>query len=378
MFHFDACANEGASGFDLEPDAVTDSSFGGRRHSAAQLPASSDDNSAMVLSEISPGDFYACKEDPKRGFSLASNELFDNFQNHFQKEDDVMRGFSLAPGTYPHNSQSYSDHEGNKIKEVPTSVRFEEFETPPNVPADPFFELAKNHFIFRRSPVHCMNDLLEFLENEISEVTKVSRAKFKVKANLFDKTGMLCSIKCRFYRLQRGEHAVEFTKLSGDTVAFQKFYQQAYWKLASGSAGTESFADVPACPPWELPKVASETTELSPLIDMLSYSADSDIQAEAAAFLANIASDNPASAVVMCSAQLFEQLTSLLLIDRIDVAYPIASLLSSLVDCTSAKTLIADYGVVSAMKEQMLSVHKTTLVKQQLATAVNSWYQKDV
>jgi len=317
-------------------------------------------------------------KDTKRGFSLASNELFDGFQNHFQKKDDAMRGFSLAPGTYPQDSQSYSDHEGNKFIEVPTFVRFEEFETPPNVPADPFFELAKNHIIFRRSPVHCMNDLLEFLENEISEVTQVSRAKFKVKANLFDKSGMLCSIKCRIYRLQGSEHAVEFTKLSGDTVAFQKVYRQACWKLASGSACTECSADVPACPPWEFPKVAFATAELSPLIDMLSYSEDSYIQAEAAAFLANIASDNPASAVVMCSAQLFEQLTSLLLIDRIDVAYPIASLLSSLVDCNAAKTLIADYGVVSAMKEQMLSAHKTTLVKQQLATAVNSWYQQEV
>jgi len=147
--------------------------------------------------------------------------------------------------------------------------------------------------------------------------------------------------------------------------------------VAPGSACTECCADVPVHLPLELPKVPSATAELSPLIDMLSFSEDPEIQAEAATGLANIASGNQASAVVMCSVQLFEQLTSLLLIDRIDVAYPIASLLSSLVNCNAAKTLLADYDVVPAMKEQMLSAQKTILVKQQLATAVNSWYQQE-
>lgn len=276
----------------------------------------------------------------------------------------------------PSNYQSSFRSSDNKFLVVPHATRFKNFEIPPDVPEDPHFKLAMTTFICRCSPSGGMNILLELFETQvISEVTKMSREKFAVKLDVFDK-GLSCSMKFRMYRQQSGEHAMEFQRRSGDAVAFHKVYQQACLKLEPRSDCTETFAD--ATPLWEPPNGQSSIAEFSPLIDMLSFLNAPELQAEAATGLADIASGHQAAAVITCSEHLFEHLTKLLQIDRVDVAYPIACLLSSLADCVSVKTLLVDHGLLPAMKEQMLSAQKTTLVKQQLGAAVTAWCQQEL
>jgi len=208
--------------------------------------------------------------------------------------------------------------------------------------------------------------------SKTSEVTKITRAKFAVKLEVFD-DGMPCSMKVRMYQLQSGDHVVEFQRRSGDSTTFQRVYQQACSKLEPRSARTETLAD--ATPAQESPTCWSSPAELSPLIDMLSFSDAPKLQAEAATGLASLASGDQILAVVACSALLFDLLANLLQLDCIDVAYPVSCLLSSLADCAPAKALLASSGLLPAMQEQMVSTHKPTLVKEQLTAAVTACCQ---
>lgn len=319
------------------------------------------------------GDYYRFDEvgDTKRGFSISPNELPSDcdFQNPFYNEDDkMMRGLCLAPGMVPDNFSSGAFYD--EVSKPFVTPRFEHFQTPPDAPADPLFKLQPTTFICRCSAAECMNLLLDFFEFEVtSAVTKVCRAKFAIKVDAFDK-GLLCRLKLRMYRQQTSELVVEFQRRSGDTVAFHEVYQQARLKLEPRSPCTETFADV--TPPIDQLEGPASVVELSPLVDMLAQSHTPELQAEAAAGLANIASGNPTLAIVMCSVHLFEHLPKLLQIDRIDVAYPVACLLSLLADCSAAQTLIVDYGMVPAMEKQIQSVQKSALVKKQLGAAIDA------
>jgi hypothetical protein len=269
------------------------------------------------------------------------------------------------------------NHLAEEIKRlVPnTFSRFENFQFPPDVPIDPQFKFMTTFFICNSSPAECMNCLLDFFESPrsemIAEVTKVCKAKFAVKVDVFDK-GSACSLKFRMYKQQSGELVVEFQRRSGDTVAFHNILQQAC--LKSDLTCAKSSANVtPLSNQIEGSKLI---TECAPLVEMLSLVDAPQLQAEAAASLANVASqelivDNSAS-------QLLKNLIDLLQIDRIDVAYPIACLLSSLADCAGARTLLVDSGLVSAMEDQIqiLSAQKTVLVKQQLEAAVDAWHRQ--
>jgi len=367
MNNSDAGTSPSASSFDLEPHSCAAASFGG--------------SAASQMSMFLLGDYYSELEekDPTRGVSFAPNELPIDVQkpqgNYYSELDEVTTGFSLDEGMLSDHFQSSLHNEDNKFTVVThESTRFENFQMPPDVPTDPHFKLMPTTCICRCSAAECMNRLLDFFETEvISAVTKLCRAKFVIKVDVFDKGIMMCSLKFRMYRQLTGEFAVEFQRRSGDTVAFHKVYQQACLKLDPRLTCAEFFAGV--TPPLDQLEGLSSIAELSPLVDMLSLFNSPELQAEAAACLANIASGNPASVVVMCSEHIFEHLKNLLQIDRIDVAYPIACLLSSLAACTAAKTLLADYGLVPAMEEQIQSAQKTTLVKDQLGAAVHAWCQ---
>lgn len=377
MTNFDAGANSGVSSFDpahYESDQQWMDTYNCVAEPSSGQTASQgflDDRSSMLPSQSSsfagiplPGDYYRFEADTKR-----SIELPDNFfaLNEYDVEG---KGLCLAADTLPDNCQSVLPNEHIKFDVLP-STRFEHFEKPPNTPADLHFKLSATTFLCRCSPTECMNCLLDFFETEvISSVSKVSKKKFSVKVDILDKA-LMCSLKLRMYRQQTGELAVEFQKRSGDTIAFHEVYKKACLKLEQPSTRTEIFADM--TPPSGQLKGPSSAGELSPLLDMLSLFDSPELQAEAAACLANIASGSQASAIVMCSVHLFDYLPKLLQIHRIDVAYPVACLLSSLADCTAAKSLFVDYGLVSAMEEQIQSVQKMPLVKMQLGAAVSAW-----
>jgi hypothetical protein len=215
-----------------------------------------------------------------------------------------------------------------------------------------------------------MNCLLDFFEREmIAEVTKVCKAKFAVKVDVFDR-GTACSLKFRMYKQQSGELVVEFQRRSGDIVAFHNIVRQAC--LKSDLTCTKTPVNVTSSSNQSKgPKLIAE---YAPLVEMLSLVDAPQLQAEAAASLATVASQD--LIVDDSASQLLKNLSDLLQIDRIDVAYPTACLLSSLADCAGARTLLMNSGLLSAMEEQILSAQKTELVKQQLGAAVDAWHRQ--
>lgn len=331
------------------------------------------DNVLPQLSAHNPplGDYYGIPEDTFRGLTLNPAELLNDFKTSEQNEHDPLR-FCMSSSTF---QSSFYDQE-NKMHASTSTTRFERSELPPDLPEDPLFKLAATTITCSCAPSWVMNTLLHFFETQVtSEVTKVTPAKFAVKLEVFDNISR-CSMKVRMYRLQNDEYALEFQRRSGDAITFQKIYQQACLQVEPCSASTATLAD--AAPLVDSPTgQLSSAAELTPLIDMLSFSDAPKLQAEAAAGLASIVSGDEASAVVACSAPLFDLLANLLQIDSMDVAYPIACLLSSFADCASAKALLASSGLLPAMKEQMVSVHKPTLVTQQLKAAVTTYCQQE-
>lgn len=344
-----------------------------------QFPIVFDDSSAAFPDNVLPqlsahnpplGDYYGIPEDTYRGLSLAPAELLDDFKTSQQDDYDPLR-FCMSSSNFP---SSFYDQD-TKVHASPITSRFENSELPPALPEDPLFQLSATTITCSCDPSWGMNTLLDFFETQVtSEVTKVTPAKFAIKLEAFD-NGTRCSMKVRMYRLQNDEYALEFQRRSGDAITFQKVYQQACLQLEPRSASTGTVAD--ATPLVDLPTGQSSTEVLTPLIDMLSFSDAPKLQAEAAAGLASLVSGEQASAVAECSAPLFDLLANLLNANCIDVAYPIACLLSTFADCASAKALLASSGLLPAMKEQMVSVHKPTLVKQKLTAAVTACCQQE-
>jgi len=217
-----------------------------------------------------------------------------------------------------------------------------------------------------------MNCLLDFFQREtIAEVTKVCIAKFAVKVNVFDKGSMVCSLKFRMYKQRSGEVVVEFQRRSGDTVAFHNILQQACSKSELQQTCAKSPVNV--TPLLDQPE-GSVIAECAPLVEMLSLVDAPQMQAEAAASLANVARQD--KIMDLCSAPLLNSLNDLLQIDSIDVAYPTACLLSALADCASARALLVGSGLISAIEDQISSAQKTLLVKQQLEAAVDAWHRQ--
>lgn len=197
------------------------------------------------------------------------------------------------------------------------------------------------------------------------------KIKFAVKLNVFDKGSMVCSLKFRMYKQRSGELVVEFQRRSGDTVAFHSILEQACSKSESHLTCTKP--PVNATQPSDQPE-GSVIAQCTPLVEMLCFVDAPQMQAEAAASLANVASQD--QIVDVCSAPLLNTIKNLLQIDRIDVAYPTACLLSTFAECASVRTLLEDSGLISAMEEQIVSAQKTLLVKQQLGAAVDAWQRQ--
>jgi len=267
------------------------------------------------------------------------------------EDDDVPRGLCMAPST---------SRAGEK------TIRFSISETPPDVPTNPDFKLDNNTFVPHQwgSASDIINRLLDFFEMEVvGSVTKVSRAKFAAKVDVFDK-GMMCSLKFRLYQQEDGQFVVEFQRRSGDSVAFHNVYKQAFLIFEPLLTCTETLVD-DATLAEDRPGF-STAAEFTPLVDMLQMGHATELKAQAVACLANIAGNDFAAAAAMCSGNMFEHLKALLDFDSTNVAYPTACLLSSVLKCKEAQPLLSQFGLIPAIEAQIQAPQKCSLVKQQL------------
>lgn len=213
-----------------------------------------------------------------------------------------------------------------------TRDSFTAADTPPGVPADPFFKLEKTTlYVSSKVPSEIGNRLLHFLRSEVvSSVTKVSREKFAIKANVFIGAAM-CNLKIRVYSEGCKTYAVEFQRRSGDGQSFGAAYHQATAYLEShfgALQGAAQKASAAGLRPPVLPRAESEA-ELAPLLDLLACQ-EPVLRAEALGSLIELVREDAQAALALRSTNAFEDLERLVESQDPAVLYPAARLLALL------------------------------------------------
>uniref|UniRef100_A0A7S4UWC9 Uncharacterized protein n=1 Tax=Alexandrium monilatum TaxID=311494 RepID=A0A7S4UWC9_9DINO len=340
------------------------------------------------------GDFYREPDNVVRGLSLSQASLeapclspFKGFADggFYCEPDDILQGISISPGTQADLLRGSLDlcKVLGKAPDCPSKAscipadneRFTEANIPPDTPSDRFFKLeATTLHLSSRAPWDIGNDLLDFLNTRVvSSITKVNRQKFTVKADVFIEASS-CALKARAYREERGMYALEFQRRSGDSVAFNRLFQQAAEVLSPRfvpvKAVVEADLDMNR---RELSRCSTKDhkAELTPLLDMAGLLDLPALQAESAAALADMAQDT-GSALRLCTRRAFEEIKKLLQADQTDVAYPTARILLFLAQCPEAVPCFADRALLLMMLDKVRSRATSALVQQSLAQALNT------
>jgi len=129
-------------------------------------------------------------------------------------------------------------HSENKSLEshtVPYSRRFQATDVPPGVPLNVCFRLQPTTYWLRSVDAHVvLNMLLDFLTATVTTtITKVSYAKFSIKANICMDGGE-CAVKLRMYSSDANHAlALQLQRRSGCGLVFQKFCQEVGCHLAA-------------------------------------------------------------------------------------------------------------------------------------------------
>lgn len=213
----------------------------------------------------------------------------------------------------------------------------------------------------------------KFLESQAASIKKCNPHKFSIIADTFCETcGHLayCSLKVRIYKRLCGS-LVEFTRRSGDAVAFRNIFQQA-------GAFLKGSRKVPLETPVVLGKMAMERGSLEALIQMATNGASPWLQAEALASLMGIAraavpdaadrtmlSDIARGVLTEIASGVEVVLQVLWCNPRLDIAYPAACLAN----------ILAQHGVYECPPRSLSVVtsdQMSELVRQELASAIRA------
>lgn len=317
------------------------------------------------------GDFYGCEDDCKgatRGFVASDPYQLGTYGFHdlLDKNADCL------------SKGCYDDVEGNQVPHLVSHVaRFTEADCPPPCPRDPLFSFeTTTFFVLDAEPSEIGNHLLDFMGSKVvSSVTKVSRKKYAIKADVFVHSAM-CTLKIRVYRepQQQGKYAVEFQRRSGDCVSFNGAFQLAaqYLKhrFVMVENAPEEAAEEPPPPMLGLATGNLDEAAITPLLDLAGQVGLPSLQAESAAALAGIAQDS-VTAEHLCSNRAFVEISKLLQSDQTDVAYPTARLLSSLARCPKAQACFSCPGLLLTILEKVRSKRTCQLVQHELAQVLN-------
>jgi len=255
-----------------------------------------------------------------------------------------------------------------------SAVRFMESDFPPEVPVDSFFKLdATTLYVGGCAPSTLGNYILDFLNQQvISIISKVRRAKFSIKADVFVNS-MMCTMKIRTFKQTSGQFAVEFQRRDGDSVSFHEAFQQAsaYLKRfvavadaseALGRVRGTGDKDVVASP--ELAGISLEEADLLPLLEMVALPS---MQADAAVSLSKLAAvGEPA----LWSSQVFRSICQLLQATAAEVAIPVACLIYHLAQHVEAAPYFANEGLLWRILEKLSSTGTHAQVCLQLAQAL--------
>jgi len=306
------------------------------------------------------GDFYRQTSDVCRGVNLALSPAMD-----FHSEND-FKGLTEIDFNY---------HEPDSFLKALAAGRhqFTGADHPPNTPSDQFFNLQQVTTLHVTStvPFTLGNHLLELFGGKatprlVSLIIKSNFVNFSIKAHVFINS-MKCTLKARIYHEEGDRYAIEFRRLSGDCVAFNRAYHEAaqyfaqHCDVLSPQTTKEHFATqrIPSAP----------ESIGGPLLDMVGCVEQPSLQGEAARVLADAVVQDDQFAHSLCSPPAFGELKKLLRTDSFDVAYPAASLLSSLASrCPEAVPGIQqDDALMQGLREMMETRAADDPVRRQLS-----------
>jgi hypothetical protein len=167
---------------------------------------------------------------------------------------------------------------------------------PPPSPTDSFFKFEMTTlYVTSTFPYEIGNHLLDFLGKEaVSTITKMRRAKFSIKADVFVDS-MMCSLKIRVYRQESGQFAIELQRRSGDTISFNVTFQKLAAYLKPRLYMLTDAPDEPAVlfhsDPLSLPQGTMSDANFAPLFDLAGLVGSPGLQAEASACLSKMTGD---------------------------------------------------------------------------------------
>jgi len=326
------------------------------------------------LAGFQSGDPYCELDDVTRGVSVAQPLGLDAFA---PKDSCMDRNlFFLTGDDYEFSSldskflcvkpvNSFEKCHGSSW--APESEIFQAQHVPPSPPSsEHFFFVPTTLFLKDCCPQEIGNSLLEFFRSQVvASITKVTTAKYAVKAEVFV-DGSSCMMKVRVYT-QGDRYAVELQRRGGDAFILQSTYQLLSDHLGvrlgshTGSiSGVTPKSEKPlALPVPAEPDSAEEVAErsLEVLSPLLAMAAIAGLQAEAASALAKMANGGRTAAAPLLESpdQVALALTHLLASGQIDVVYPAARCLSGLAAFGEAGPLLAHEGLLKAAASQAVA-----------------------
>lgn len=349
---------------------------------------------AMQSAFLKVGDFYGVEDNVVRGVTFEPAMGSDSFG---MGEPFGLGGFADAPfGLDPKpkgfpSSGFAAEFPGSHSLSTPTTY-FSAGDCFLSPPDDEFFSFAQTTlYLLCDEPYILGNCVLDFLMNEVTaSVTKVNRAKFCIKADVFI-NNVMTTTKIRFWQHESaGRVALEFQRRGGDCITFNGVYQRASKYLQSRftsignnpPAVAETFFAPPPLPfappplslsPPPLSKGDAMDLEIEPILDMAAQTNDAFLQAESATALANIC-EQEQNAASLCTPSAIKAITALLSVDTAEVALPTANLLLSLARCYHATPYFIgqepSQGFLDLCIEKLCARLTCTLVRRNLAKAL--------
>jgi len=360
------------------------------------------------------GDYYREPDNTVRGFSMASADMTHHTTlkgfTGYEEDVEVSRGITMGMGaggsTDPFQHQEEfvypeflsqigekQDFEGPSFN--PCTVfadeappKFTDEHVPPEVPKDPFYQLAITTFYVmlaaHMTPATIGNLILKFLHNEVnSSISKVRASKFWIKADVFVKSDgfvryVMSTVKVRVYRAVDGTYAVEFMRRGGCSVVFHSVFQQALSHFKENMRVVGEVGDMTPPPPQlgfgvlPLPSLGPDNpfapeTNLEPILDMAAMTSQPAIQAEAAVALVEIAEQDVSRAASLCTEEVFQAVQHLLQCDLTEASFPTARLLRQLSHCDEAKAFFADTKLLDDLIRKVQATLRCALVSGEFA-----------
>eukprot|EP00434_Breviolum_minutum_P009116 symbB.v1.2.008030.t1/scaffold490.1/size198488/1 len=213
------------------------------------------------------------------------------------------------------------------------------------------------------------NRLLHFLrEKAVSEIRKVNKKKYTVKAKVFC-SGLVCEIKVRAYRTETTEMALVVHRLGGDSIAFNALFRLLKQDLTSELSELRSFEledghrshlDVSPDLPDEVENFVdrqSSTVDpaegfLTPLFDAAHNAEDTQAQAEAAASLASAAEDT-STVKQLCSQKAQKAIVKLLQVNCFEVSCQVVRLIVKLAVTPGAEVFFSGEGLLGLLQRKV-------------------------